>query len=58
MKVRYAGDIEVICEGLVWRPGEEKDLDDDLALLLVTTNPNFVQIEESFTKNIGEEVEE
>ncbi|MEM4306645.1 MAG: hypothetical protein QXD61_11825 [Candidatus Caldarchaeum sp.] len=46
MKVSYAGDIEAVCLNHVWKPGEVKDLPEDEALLLVSTNPNFVQVEE------------
>ncbi len=41
MKVRYVGEYPVIAAGLLWMPGEVKDLGEPIAHELLT-NPNFV----------------
>jgi hypothetical protein len=49
VRVRYAGEIRVICCELEWEPGDERDLPDELGHLLVLTNPNFVQVNDYYT---------
>jgi len=49
VRVRYAGEIKVICCELEWEPGDERDLPDELGHLLIITNPNFVQVNDYYT---------
>ena len=41
MYVKYDGEVECVCMGMVWQPGEEKELDEEAARKLVETNCNF-----------------
>jgi hypothetical protein len=42
VKVRYVGEFPVIAAGLLWVPGEVKEVDEKTAHQLFT-NPNFIR---------------
>lgn len=55
MKVAYTGDYPAICLSRVWNPREVKDIPDEEAVKLVSTNANFVQVdEEGFSRGVSE----
>jgi len=55
VKVRYVGEFPVIAAGLLWMPGEVKDVDERTAHELFT-NPNFVRVNVKNTeKHEGED---
>jgi hypothetical protein len=43
VKVRYVGEFPVIAGGLLWMPGEVKEVDERTAHELFT-NPNFIRM--------------
>jgi hypothetical protein len=43
VKVRYVGEFPVIAAGLLWAPGELKEVDEKTAHELFT-NPNFTHV--------------
>ena len=54
MRVRYVGEFPVIAEGLLWTPGEVKDVDERTAHELLA-NPNFAESADINTEDSGGE---